>query len=524
MIGRRAWPGVCAMLVLVLALLAGAASAGAQPPGALDSGFGSGGVVNVSAQLLAVAVQPNGEIVAAGQSGGAVFVERLDPAGHPDGSYTGPSGYARGAAVGPDGKIVIAGASGGAMFVERLTSGLTPDGGFGSHGIAKAFAGAFQPAAHAVALQPDGGIVAAGTVNDQVGVARFSSSGGLEWSRGVSSGPRSAADGVAAQPADGKIVLVGHQTPSGETNGILTRLNPDGSLDAGFAGGTVYAYRYPGGGYTTFNSVALQTNGDIVTGGVAVAATNYALFARFNPDGSFETGFGHGGVTAVPAPMNVQTPGDAIGAYGVAIAGGGRIVSAGSFENTGVEVDAAQYALTPNGTPDPTFGSGGTARGPSGAVEACAFAVAPDGSLIAVGDTVTSFPDFTPCTVRPSAQGFVSRRIGYGPPPAGGSGGPGSGSAPDVSTGGAGGVTEVAATVRGQVNPDSLPTTFHFDYGTSRSYGSSTPAGMLSAGSTAARISTRLTGLRPATRYHYRLVATNADGTRYGADHTFTTT
>ena len=102
----------------------------------------------------------------------------------------------------------------------------------------------------------------------------------------------------------------------------------------------------------------------------------------------------------------------------IGIAGGGRIVAGGNFENTGVEVDAALWAFTSGGSPETGFSGGtGTVRGPTGAFEACALAVAPDGSLVVAGATVPTFPDKTPCAVNGSATGFVARYGGFGAPP-----------------------------------------------------------------------------------------------------------
>lgn len=81
------------------------------------------------------------------------------------------------------------------------------------------------------------------------------------------------------------------------------------------------------------------------------------------------------------------------------------------------------------------------------------------------------------------------------------------------------------ATLNGTVNPEGLPTSYRFEYGTTTSYGSSAPASPAPAGSGTSDVAVAegLTGLEPGTTYHYRLVATNAEGTGYGEDRTFTT-
>ena len=98
-------------------------------------------------------------------------------------------------------------------------------------------------------------------------------------------------------------------------------------------------------------------------------------------------------------------------------------------------------------------------------------------------------------------------------------------SPPSSATGTASAVGTTSATLGGTVNPSGLPTTYRFEWGTDTSYGSESPlpAGEAGADANDHAVSTDLTGLRPATTYHYRLVATSSAGTSYGADRTFTT-
>jgi hypothetical protein len=74
------------------------------------------------------------------------------------------------------------------------------------------------------------------------------------------------------------------------------------------------------------------------------------------------------------------------------------------------------------------------------------------------------------------------------------------------------------------VNPNALPTSVHFEYGTTAAYGSSTPPVAGGNGVSAGTVSAAVAGLKPNTTYHYRVVAASADGSVAGADSTFTTT
>ncbi len=95
--------------------------------------------------------------------------------------------------------------------------------------------------------------------------------------------------------------------------------------------------------------------------------------------------------------------------------------------------------------------------------------------------------------------------------------------APAAQTAAAQGVGPDTGVVTGTLDTKGRSTTWWFDYGTSTRYGKATSS--KSAGSKAGlqKVSATLTGLTPATTYHYRLVARSDAGTTYAADATFTT-
>jgi len=95
--------------------------------------------------------------------------------------------------------------------------------------------------------------------------------------------------------------------------------------------------------------------------------------------------------------------------------------------------------------------------------------------------------------------------------------------APAATTSGSSDVTYSSASVYGSVNPNGLATDYRFQYGTTTAYGGQTSLAPAGNGTTAVRFGQELTGLRPGTVYHYRLVAVNSDGTTEGHDHTFKT-
>jgi hypothetical protein len=90
--------------------------------------------------------------------------------------------------------------------------------------------------------------------------------------------------------------------------------------------------------------------------------------------------------------------------------------------------------------------------------------------------------------------------------------------APEVWTGPAFDLTEAAPALRGTVHPHKHQVTYHFEYGATTAYGSSTPDEEIAEGEDVERrVTARLQALAPGT-YHYRLVATDPPGIVPGGD------
>jgi hypothetical protein len=96
-------------------------------------------------------------------------------------------------------------------------------------------------------------------------------------------------------------------------------------------------------------------------------------------------------------------------------------------------------------------------------------------------------------------------------------------SAPGVATSGASHATYSSVIVRGYVKPHGLATGYAFQYGTTTAYGGQTPLAPAGSGAGTVRVRQSITGLQPATPYHYRIVAVNPAGVTYGRDRTFKT-
>jgi hypothetical protein len=93
---------------------------------------------------------------------------------------------------------------------------------------------------------------------------------------------------------------------------------------------------------------------------------------------------------------------------------------------------------------------------------------------------------------------------------------------PVVTTNPATLIASFSATLNGSLDPHGLPTNVYFQYGTTTSYGLHTVP-QSQSGNTYRNVSANISGLTTHTTYHFRIVATNSAGTRFGSDRTFTT-
>jgi streptogramin lyase len=99
---------------------------------------------------------------------------------------------------------------------------------------------------------------------------------------------------------------------------------------------------------------------------------------------------------------------------------------------------------------------------------------------------------------------------------------------PTVTEGPVTGLAAGGVTLAGTIDPQGVPTTYRFEWGTTTAYGSQLPSPDASVGSDTSShaVSLQLTGLQPGTSYHYRIVASDcsgcAGGTTTGPDETFT--
>jgi uncharacterized delta-60 repeat protein len=394
-------------MLAVLIAMATATSAGAAP-GDLDLTFGGGdGMVATDfggeEWARAVAVQPDGKIVVAGGDEDFELARytkdgSLDTGFSGDGKVTtdfgGGGEPARAVVVQANGKIVAAGSAGSLFALARYNADGTPDTSFGGGDglLTTDFPDTDTDVAHALALQPNGKLVAAGMAWPDIdspslfALARYNSDGSPDTGFGpdhdgrvTTAFPESEGDvanAVLLRPG-GKLIAVGtaHDFPFGKGNVGIAQYNTDGSPDTGFGGGDGLASAFS---IRQATSAALAPNGQIV---VAGGWENFAT-DRFNSDGSVDTGYD--GTHALFPGWH----GEGRLAYAVQVQNDGRVIAAGTIQDdiTG-EVDYAVARFDVDGSNDTSFGGDGmvTTDLEGSKNGARAMALQPDGKIVVVG-------------------------------------------------------------------------------------------------------------------------------------------
>jgi uncharacterized delta-60 repeat protein len=403
-IGRLSAVGAALLLGLGGPTAGAGPSGPANPPGSLDPSFGGDGIVTTDVTegwdtAAAVAVQPDGRIVAAGGANDDTALVRYRRDGRLDRSF-GSGGtvvtplsdaldMASDVVVQPDGRIVVAGLSVGAhqdIAVVRYRADGRLDRSFGTGGVVVADVAGGADSAGGVALQPDGRIVVGGSVSPSptggsaIGVARYLANGRPDPSFGDgglavvgAAGPAVGGDDVAVDGA-GRIVVGGS-----DLDGLVAaRLLADGTPDPSFGGGDGLAPA-PFGRSTLAGGLALGADGTIVLAGQVIVDTRGPWrvgAARLLADGSLDPSFGTGGVVTTEV-----TGRD--GANDVRVQPGGSVLAVGEARG-----DVLLVRYTRGGALDPAFGGGdgiATAGTPETADTGWGAALHPGGRVVVAG-------------------------------------------------------------------------------------------------------------------------------------------
>ncbi len=261
----------------------------------------------------------------------------------------------------------------------------------------------------AVAVQPDGKILVAGTVDEKNGVASFvlerlDTDGSLDASFGqgglvsnvVSFGV--SRFGALLVQQDGKIVEVGYTDQDfqgGVTHPsfVAIRLDADGTLDAGFGVNGVsvnpdsVANSMFGNPYT-INSAVLAPDGTIVLAGGGYTSSGQAadFVSKLEPDGQLDPTFGTDGTAIVPIQYSPGLPtGASAIVAGLALQSDGQIVVAGTVNVEGanhVVITGDLIRLDADGTQDTSFGGASGGQVDFAGLDFSSLIQQPDGKLL----------------------------------------------------------------------------------------------------------------------------------------------
>lgn len=267
--------------------------------GTLDSTFDQG--TGANERIFTSALQPDGKIVVGGVFNAfngmyASRIARLNADGTVDSTFnsgSGPNQAVQSVAIQDDGKILLGGAFHEFNGTNRnYIARLYEDGSIDS---------TFNPGTGAnmwvstIALQQDGKILIGGEFTSYAGtpcnhIARLNTDGSIDTTFNVGEGAEGGfVTAISVQP-DGKIFIGGNfSSYNGTPHRLVTRLNPDGSLDGSFD---------PGIGMEGLMVRALSptADGKVIVGGefYSYAGTSRPNIVMLNSDGSLDLAFNPG--------------------------------------------------------------------------------------------------------------------------------------------------------------------------------------------------------------------------------------
>lgn len=410
--------------------------------GALDASLAGSGIATPQFQsgmgqpcARSIAIRPDGKIAIAGSlflySFGLMTVQ-LMPDGAPDASFGtnglvsvttgGTVDQAKALVLQPDGRLVVGGTHFQRDFaLARVGPDGTHDTSFGPGGVARTeFWGGRSGIIRRVASWGDKTVVFARLdeapadfmipLEGDAGIARFLADGSPDPSFGFRGQVTASINSVellrfsqfgetrrmAVQP-DGKVLIAGTgqvvldagtRVHQGAT---VARLNADGSVDASFGtGGWSAVIEGPRGAEFGVLALDLLPDGRILAAGRSFAnGTAIAFLGRLTPSGALDSSFGTAGLVSIPIDGDTSNAGD----VSIGLEPDGRILLSG-FEPKRVSV----RRFLANGSPDPSFASGGAYEASSGIGKtARGVHVHSDGRVLLAGHTVNPQPPFPNC-------------------------------------------------------------------------------------------------------------------------------
>jgi uncharacterized delta-60 repeat protein len=325
--------------------------------------------------------------------------------------FPGLAAVASSVVIQPDGKIVVAGGAFplftflGDFKLVRYNPNGSLDTSFGNGGIVTTSFPGQGSYAFAVALQPDGKIIAAGTdfvnfsqkdsSNTDFALARYNPDGSPDMTFSGDGQVATDFDGfnddafsILLQP-DGKLVAVGSaKNPANFYDFAATRYLSNGTIDTTFGVAGKVRTDFGDHNFDQARSAVLQGDGKIVAGGFAISQNglvqNFAV-ARYNSNGILDASFSADGMVQIDFGSCCQS------ASKVLLQHDGKIITVGYANTESSDSDFLLARLNPNGSLDTTFGVAGKVRTSFGDLNGGANGAAfqRDGMMVAVGFQAT---------------------------------------------------------------------------------------------------------------------------------------
>ncbi len=297
--------------------------------GSIDSTFGTNGRqitdLGLTDEIVSLALQANGKIIAAGNSDNRVSifrfaVVRYNSDGTLDNSFSGDgkllitpignSDVCKSVAVDNEGRIVLAGYTfiglnydSATFAVARISGDGTYDNTFSDNAKQRTNFDGGESFASSVAIQTDSKIVVSGRVylngKNRFALVRYNTDGTLDTDFSEDGKQTSTfgndnyfGESMAIQN-DGKIIVAGYaKTPGSEKSSFaLARYNTNGNLDNTFSGDG-FQSTYLGNDFNFGIAVAVSLDGKIAVGGTN---DNFTI-VLYKPDGSIDSTFGTNGI------------------------------------------------------------------------------------------------------------------------------------------------------------------------------------------------------------------------------------
>ncbi len=355
-----------------------------SPSGVLDNSFDNDGIMIVPISGtdeygMVMQRDANGQLVLGGYSNirnstasNTIVIARITPQGNLDSTWDGDGkvqlnfasssesittlGYQT------DGKILASGTSNGKLVLARMNQQGSLDPSFDQDGWTPLQSwDSGNRSITKVMEDPNGRILVTGATNQRFAISRYLQNGQLDTSfdgdgsvflrLGAIASASDIIQDIAFQP-DGKIVAIGSTRNNTNWNMVVMRFLEDGSLDTSFDGDGTKVFAYNSNDNFA-RRVSLQPDDKILIGGFAkFGPNNDFTLTRLLPNGDFDPSFSDDGMQV----LAVGPQGDAV--VDMVLQTDGKILVGGQSFEAGLS-RAAIVRFLDNGNVDPQFGVGG---------------------------------------------------------------------------------------------------------------------------------------------------------------------